>query len=185
MLSSGIVLLYDNSRSHTAAATKRLLKRFEWEVFDHPPSSARTWLPVMFIYFLVWNGRKKATFWQNELQTSVENWLKAQAAGFYDEGIGKLILRYKKCLCRSVVYVETWLVDVAKWCKQNISDFHCGFNFARDRTLKKNSLRIISYKLSSSSWFNYEKNSHICYYILIFPIYKIAFICHLFIERYF
>ena len=36
MLSSGIVLLHDSVRPHTAAATKRLLKRFRWEVFDHP-----------------------------------------------------------------------------------------------------------------------------------------------------
>ena len=37
MLSSGIVL-HDSARPHTAAATKKLLKRFRWEVFDHPPS---------------------------------------------------------------------------------------------------------------------------------------------------
>ena len=53
MLSSGIVLLHDNARPHTAAATKGRLKRFLWEVFDHPPSSTRAWLPVIFISFLV------------------------------------------------------------------------------------------------------------------------------------
>ena len=95
-LSSGIVLLHDNTRPHTAAATKRLLKRFRWEVFDHSPSSARTWLPVIFISFFVWNCHRKTTFWHNELQTSLENWLIAQAAGFYDEGIGKLVSCYKK-----------------------------------------------------------------------------------------
>ena len=79
-----VVLRYC-SRPHTAAITKRLLKRFRWEVFDHPPSSARTWLPVIFISFLVLNGRYRTTFWQNELQTSVENCLKTQAVGFYDE----------------------------------------------------------------------------------------------------
>ena len=42
--------------------TKRLLKRFRWEVFDHSPSSARTWLPVIFISFLVWNGHRRTTF---------------------------------------------------------------------------------------------------------------------------
>ena len=31
-------------------------------------------------------------------QTSVKNWLKAQVAGFYDEGIGKLVQRCEKCL---------------------------------------------------------------------------------------
>ena len=42
----------------------------------------------------------------NELQTSVENWLKAQAAGFYDKGIGKLVLRYEKYPRLSDDYVE-------------------------------------------------------------------------------
>ena len=82
---------------------KEALKRFRWEVFYyHPPPSTRTWLPVIFISFLVWNGRRRTTFWYNELQTSVENWLKAQAVGFYGEVIGKLVPRYEKCLCRSV-----------------------------------------------------------------------------------
>ena len=36
--------------------------------------------------------------------TSVENWLKAQAAGLYGDGIGKLVPRYEKCLRRSVDY---------------------------------------------------------------------------------
>ena len=105
VLSSGIVLLHGNTRPHTAAATKRLLKRFRWEVFDHP-SSTRTWLPVISISFLVWNGRWRTIFWHNKLQTSVENWLKAQAVVFYDEDIGKVVPRYEKCLRRSAGYVE-------------------------------------------------------------------------------
>ena len=43
--------------------------------------------------------------------------LKAQAAGFYDEGIAKLVPRYEKCLSRSGDYVEKQLVGVAKCCK--------------------------------------------------------------------
>ena len=101
-----VVLLHDYARPHAAAATNRLLKHFRWEVFDHPPSSAQTWLPVISISFLVWNGHRRTTIWHNELQTSIENWLKAQVAGFYDKGIGKLVPCYKKCLCRSIDYVE-------------------------------------------------------------------------------
>ena len=78
MLSSGVVLLHDNARPHSAAATKRLLKRFRWEVFDNPPSSTQTWLPVIFISFLVENGRRRTIFWHKELQTIVENFLKAR-----------------------------------------------------------------------------------------------------------
>ena len=106
MMSSGIVLPHDSVLPHTAAATKRLLKRFRCEVFEHPPSSAQIWLPVIFASFLVRNGLWRTTFWHNELQTSVENSLKAQAAGFYEEGIGTLVPRYEKYLSRSVDYVE-------------------------------------------------------------------------------
>ena len=73
-------------------------KEASWSVFDgkclvthhHPP---QTWLPVIFISFLVWNSRRRTTFWQSELEIGVENWLNVQAAGFYDEGIGKLAPR--------------------------------------------------------------------------------------------
>ncbi|GBN58695.1 hypothetical protein AVEN_131842-1 [Araneus ventricosus] len=36
MLYGGIVLLHDNSRPHTAAATPELLDQFGWEIFEHP-----------------------------------------------------------------------------------------------------------------------------------------------------
>ncbi|GBN90237.1 hypothetical protein AVEN_24775-1 [Araneus ventricosus] len=41
-------------------------------------------------------GQNFAT--DNELQTSLQNWLKTQAAAFYDEGIGKLVPRYGRCI---------------------------------------------------------------------------------------
>jgi histone-lysine N-methyltransferase SETMAR len=39
MLTKGVVLLHDNARPHTAARTTALIKRFNWESFDHPPYS--------------------------------------------------------------------------------------------------------------------------------------------------
>ena len=83
------------------------LSVFDGKCFYHPPSSARTWFPVIFISFLVWDGRRRTTFWHSELQTSIENWQK-KADGFYDEGTGKLVPCYEKMstserrLCREV-----------------------------------------------------------------------------------
>jgi hypothetical protein len=37
MLASGVVLLHDNARPHTAARTRPQLQHFNWELFDHPP----------------------------------------------------------------------------------------------------------------------------------------------------
>lgn len=107
MLSSGVVLFHDNARPHTAAAIKTLLQCFRWEVFDHPPYSPDL-APSdfhLFAHMKRWLGGQHFGT-DNELQTSVEHWLKAQAAAFYDEGIVKLLPRYEKCLSRSGDYVE-------------------------------------------------------------------------------
>jgi histone-lysine N-methyltransferase SETMAR len=39
MLTSGVMLLHDNARPHTAAGTRAMLEYFNWELFDHPPYS--------------------------------------------------------------------------------------------------------------------------------------------------
>jgi hypothetical protein len=39
MLTSGVALLHDNGRPHTAAGTRTLLELFNWKLFDHPPYS--------------------------------------------------------------------------------------------------------------------------------------------------
>jgi hypothetical protein len=39
MLASGVVLLLDNVRPHTAACTRALLEHFKWELFDDPSYS--------------------------------------------------------------------------------------------------------------------------------------------------
>jgi transposase len=38
-LISGVVLLHDNARPHTAARTRSLLAHLNWELFDHPSYS--------------------------------------------------------------------------------------------------------------------------------------------------
>ena len=63
--------------------------------------------PCVFHLITLWNGCRRTTFWHNELQTRLENWLKAQASGFYDESIGKFVPRYQKStperrLCREI-----------------------------------------------------------------------------------
>jgi len=41
-----------------------------------------------------------------ELQAGVNEWLKSQAATFYNDGINKLVHRYDKCLNLNDDYVE-------------------------------------------------------------------------------
>ncbi|GBN55167.1 hypothetical protein AVEN_231701-1 [Araneus ventricosus] len=36
LLSSGVVLLHDKARPHTAIRTGEVLRKFKWDVFQHP-----------------------------------------------------------------------------------------------------------------------------------------------------
>lgn len=106
-LSSGIVLLHDNARPHTARTSKELLENFGWELFDHPPYSPDL-APSDFHLFTkmkVWLGQQRFNT-NEELKTSVQDWLTTQAATWYEEGIQKLVPRYDKCLNIGGDYVE-------------------------------------------------------------------------------
>ncbi|GBM86058.1 hypothetical protein AVEN_247470-1 [Araneus ventricosus] len=36
ILTSGVLLIRDNARPHSAVATQQLLQRFKWNMYDHP-----------------------------------------------------------------------------------------------------------------------------------------------------
>ncbi|GBL85110.1 Histone-lysine N-methyltransferase SETMAR [Araneus ventricosus] len=106
-LSGGIVLLHDNTRPHTAAATQELLDQFEWEIFDHPPYSpglahSDFHLSLKLKEFL--GGKRFGS--DEELENAVTTWLNELAAEEYDMGILKLVDRYNECLNVGGDYVE-------------------------------------------------------------------------------
>ncbi|GBM97303.1 hypothetical protein AVEN_181155-1 [Araneus ventricosus] len=76
MLSGGIVLLHDNARPHTAAATQELLDQFGWEIFDYPPYSPDL-APSDFHLFLklkkFLGGERFRS--DEELENAVTTWL--------------------------------------------------------------------------------------------------------------
>ncbi|GBO16096.1 hypothetical protein AVEN_260423-1 [Araneus ventricosus] len=39
LLSSGVMLLHDNARPHIAVRSGEVLRKFKWDVFQHPPYS--------------------------------------------------------------------------------------------------------------------------------------------------
>jgi hypothetical protein len=106
MLTKGVVLLYDNALPHTAASTNALIKLFSWEIFDHPPYSTDL-APSdyhLFTKMKVWLGIQR--FHTNEeLMDGVNNLLHNLAAPFFDEGLQKLVSRYK-CLNVDGNFVE-------------------------------------------------------------------------------
>ncbi|GFU72919.1 histone-lysine N-methyltransferase SETMAR [Trichonephila clavipes] len=99
LLSSGVVLLHDNARPHTAVRTREVLRKFKWDVFQHPPYSPDLTQSdyLLFTAMKKWLGGKHFTD-DEELKNAVTHWLKLQAVAFYAEGIGKLVQWYDKCL---------------------------------------------------------------------------------------
>lgn len=107
LLSSGVLLLHDNARPHTANDTQTLMKKFGWEQMDHPPYSPDL-APSdfhLFRYLKEFLGGKRFDT-DDEVKEAVEDWLSSQAADFYDLGIKKLVERYDKCLNKYGNYVE-------------------------------------------------------------------------------
>jgi histone-lysine N-methyltransferase SETMAR len=89
MLTSGVVLLHDNTRPHIAACTQALLQKFCWDLFDHPSYSLDL-VPSNFCLFSrmkVWLGTQRLCVKMNEeLMDGVKDWLSSQPATFYDAG---------------------------------------------------------------------------------------------------
>jgi len=107
MLSSGIVLLHDNARPHTAPRTAQLLQQFRWEVFDNPPYSPDL-APSdyhLFMHLKQWLASQSFED-DDRLKTGVTTWFKWLAADFFDTGIRKLVPRYQKCVEDRGDYVE-------------------------------------------------------------------------------
>jgi hypothetical protein len=100
-------LLHDNALPHTAARTNVLIKRFNWEIFDHPYYSPDL-VPSdyhLFSKMKVWMGTQR--FHTNqELMNGVNNWLHNLAAPFFGDRLQKLVSRYDKCLNVDGNYVE-------------------------------------------------------------------------------
>jgi hypothetical protein len=98
MLTKGIILLYDNARSHPAAHTNALIRLFDWEIFDHPPYSLDL-APSdyhLFTKMKVWLTTQP--FHTNkELMDGVNNWLH-NLTQFFDGGLQKLVSWYDKYL---------------------------------------------------------------------------------------
>ena len=105
MLTTGVVLLHDNAQTDTAARTNALIKLFNWKIFDHPPYSPDM-APSDYHLFtkMVWLANQPSHT-NEELMDVVNNLLYNLAVPFFDEGLQKLVSRYK-CLNVDGNYVD-------------------------------------------------------------------------------
>jgi len=86
-----------NTRSHTANRTQNLITSFGWEQLDHRPYS-----PDLdpsdyhsFLHLKTHLAGQRHTD-DDEVKTTVMQWLSNQAATLFDDGIQKLVPRYDK-----------------------------------------------------------------------------------------
>ncbi|GFW45136.1 histone-lysine N-methyltransferase SETMAR [Trichonephila clavipes] len=99
LLTSGVLLLHDNARPHSAINTQNLIRSFRWEQIDHPPYSPDL-APSdfhLFRYLKEFLGGKRFDT-ADEVKEEVQDWLSSQAADVYDLGIQKLVEHFDKCL---------------------------------------------------------------------------------------
>ena len=106
MLSRGVVMIHDNARPHTAAATQNLITTFGWEQFDHPPYSPDLAPSDFHLFLHLKSFLTDRRFHDNVVKEAVTTCFASQAASFYDEGIQKLVQRHDKCLNNGGNYVE-------------------------------------------------------------------------------
>lgn len=107
MLTSGVSLLHDNARPHTARITQDLLASFGWDIVTHPPYSPDL-APSDYHLFTklkeFLGGKRFAD--DEELKEAVLKWFQDLERNVYEEGIQKLLPRLKKCIDLNGDYVE-------------------------------------------------------------------------------
>jgi histone-lysine N-methyltransferase SETMAR len=106
-LDAPLHLLHDNTRPHTAEKMTKLLEKFGWETFDHPPYSPDLAPSDLYIFpkmkeFL--GSKQMAT--DEEAKETVTDWLNGLAADFCNKGIVKLVQHLGRCLNRNGDYIE-------------------------------------------------------------------------------
>jgi histone-lysine N-methyltransferase SETMAR len=81
MLTKGVILLYDNARPHTTARTNALIKRLNWQIFNHSSYSSDLAPSDYHLFSNMKDWLTTQHFHSNEeLMDGVNNWLHNLAA---------------------------------------------------------------------------------------------------------
>ena len=90
---------HDNARPHTAAHKVQTINNLGWELLPHPPYSPDL-APSGFQLFSPLKEFTRGTKFESEdeVKSVVSDWLRHQSKDFNDEGIRKLVYKWKKCV---------------------------------------------------------------------------------------
>jgi histone-lysine N-methyltransferase SETMAR len=102
----GVLLLHDNARPHSVAATVNLLNSWGWEILPHPPYIPDLAPADFHLFPKMKKHLRSQRFHSNEdVQMKSRNGYVPRTHFFVYEGLDKLIYRCK-CLNRLGEYVE-------------------------------------------------------------------------------
>ncbi|GFV64836.1 histone-lysine N-methyltransferase SETMAR [Trichonephila clavipes] len=105
---SGLLLLDDNARPHSATKTQNHIATLGWERLHHAPNSSDFAPRESPLFPALKKNFTARRFGSNaEVKQAVKRFFRTQNPEFFLEGFLKLIKRYGKCLNVLGTYVET------------------------------------------------------------------------------
>ncbi len=107
LLWAEVISQHDNTTPHTLWMTKKKIEDLLWEVFMHPANSPDL-APLNYHPFPALKkflGEKQFTN-DEELKTTICQWMKDVGTQFYADSINKLVHRYEKCVQVGGDYME-------------------------------------------------------------------------------
>jgi histone-lysine N-methyltransferase SETMAR len=93
------LLQHDNTRPHTSAATIDAIQHLDFSVLPHPPYSPDL-APSDFHLFPKLKGQLKGQRFScdEEVKSAVRKWFQKQDTNFFNDGLQKLVQRWRKCI---------------------------------------------------------------------------------------
>ena len=108
-LRNGVLLLHDNTPSHSSRVAVASAKQCGFELLPHPSYSPDL-APSDFYLFpkLKENIRGQVFDRDDDVMSAVDTWLHDQDRVFYEHGLKQLEKRWQKCIDIHGDYVEKW-----------------------------------------------------------------------------
>jgi len=107
LLSSGVLLLHDNARPHTAIHTLQTLVKLGFTVLEHLAYSPDLAPSDYHLFGPLKDALRGCRFTSDEgVKKAVHEWLAAQPKTFFSESIQKLLEHWNKCIAKHGDYVE-------------------------------------------------------------------------------
>ncbi len=107
LLRAGVILQYDNNTPHMSQVTEKKIEDLLWEVFMHLANSPDLAPSDYHLFPALKKFLGKEQFAnEEELKTTICQWMKDVGTQFYADGLNMLVHRYEKCVQVDGDYVE-------------------------------------------------------------------------------